>query len=182
MRDQRILLDSDYIEACSLKVTENVLSTQYLQQAKKVALYNAHENEVDTIYLMRQLSQQGVELYLPVMSDGSLLFYSYDINEQLSEAQYGIMQPVLQDKQPIDWSELDVMCLPLVAFDTQCFRLGRGGGFYDRALASSLTQMKNKPWLIGLAYAFQCVNKLPIEPWDVPLDAVSTESHVYYHA
>ncbi len=165
---------------CSKQVTENVLSIPYVQQAKKVALYSAHENEVDTIYLMQALCQQGVALYLPVMSDRSLLFYSYQMDDPLSEAAHGIMQPTLQNKQPVNWSELDVMFLPLVAFDKQCCRLGRGGGFYDRALTTALTQADNKPWLIGLAYAFQCVDAIPVEPWDVPLDAVSTESQVYY--
>jgi 5-formyltetrahydrofolate cyclo-ligase len=76
--------------------------------------------------------------------------------------------------------ELDLILLPLVAFDESGQRLGMGGGFFDRSLAFlAWRQHWRKPHLIGLAYDFQKVAALPREPWDVPLDAVVTDQNVY---
>ena len=62
--------------------------------------------------------------------------------------------------------------MPLVAFDRAGNRLGQGGGYYDRALAGPSDL---RPVTIGVAHAFQQVESVPVEPWDVALDAVVTE-------
>ena len=68
---------------------------------------------------------------------------------------------------------LDAVLLPLVSFDTLGGRLGMGGGFYDRYFAESTT----RPWMIGVAYNIQQSEQpLPTQPWDIPLDALVTES------
>ena len=75
---------------------------------------------------------------------------------------------------------LDVLFMPLVAFDATGNRLGMGGGFYDASLAYLRTRRAfRKPKLIGVAYDFQHVETLPKEPWDVPLDAVLTDRKLY---
>jgi 5-formyltetrahydrofolate cyclo-ligase len=69
--------------------------------------------------------------------------------------------------------------LPLVAFDPQGGRLGMGGGYYDRTFAFLNGQKGGqKPKLIGLAHHFQQIPKLPIESWDVPLNAIVTDEQV----
>ena len=164
----------------SALISRNVLTIKNIREAKKVALYYADENEVQTSFLMQPLFGMGVELYFPVINHDSLLFYSYRENEKMEEAVFGIMQPPIKNKEPIDYSELDVICLPLVAFDKQCIRIGRGGGYYDRALASIKSKRCSKPFLLGLAYEFQQVEEIPAELWDIPLEAVSTEKTIYY--
>ena len=66
--------------------------------------------------------------------------------------------------------------LPLLGFDHQGFRLGQGGGYYDRALASLRFR---RPLLVGLAYDCQRVEVVPREAWDQPLDAVVTPTRIY---
>lgn len=76
--------------------------------------------------------------------------------------------------------QLDVLFMPLVAFDAEGNRLGMGGGFYDASLAHLRTRNAfRKPKLIGVAYDFQRVDALPKESWDVPLDAVLTDRKLY---
>ena len=82
---------------------------------------------------------------------------------------YGIREPAatLPVVAPRD---LDVMLVPGVAFDPRGNRLGYGGGYYDRVLAA-------RPCLtIGIAWTFQVVDAVPMEPWDQPVDALLTES------
>jgi 5-formyltetrahydrofolate cyclo-ligase len=75
---------------------------------------------------------------------------------------------------------LDVILMPLVAFDGQGNRLGMGAGYYDRTLAFLRHRRHwRKPRIIGLAYEFQRMPALPAEPWDVPLDGIITEAGFY---
>jgi 5-formyltetrahydrofolate cyclo-ligase len=72
--------------------------------------------------------------------------------------------------------KLDVVLLPLVAFDRRGNRLGMGGGFYDRTFAPRGRGRVSAPRLIGLAHGFQQVAELVDQPWDVPLRGVLTDS------
>jgi 5-formyltetrahydrofolate cyclo-ligase len=77
------------------------------------------------------------------------------------------------------WS-LDLVFVPLVAFDKEGHRLGMGGGYYDRTFAFKTKHSHLKgPKLIGLAHDFQLQSQLPVMPWDIPLNAVITEAAIY---
>lgn len=72
------------------------------------------------------------------------------------------------------------MILPLVGFDADCRRIGMGGGFYDRTLAYLGRGMRwRRPRLFGVAHECQRLERIEVRPWDIPLDAVITESGVY---
>ena len=76
--------------------------------------------------------------------------------------------------------ELDLILAPLVGFDTHGNRLGMGGGYYDRTFAYLKHRLHwQKPRLIGLAYELQRVADLANHAWDVPLQSVVTEQHIY---
>lgn len=75
---------------------------------------------------------------------------------------------------PIPGGQFDVVLVPLLGFDSKRNRLGFGGGWYDKFLATQLNAVT-----IGLAYDFQLVGKIPVEPHDVKLALVVTESGVY---
>src|SRR5687767_13746260 len=85
---------------------------------------------------------------------------------------FGIPEPTGRRCAP---QQLDLVLLPLVAFDRRGARLGMGGGFYDRTFAFLRVAGRRKPRLVGLAHHFQEVAQLPREPWDVPLAAIVTE-------
>ena len=73
-------------------------------------------------------------------------------------------------------SQLDIVLLPLLAFDDRGNRLGMGGGYYDRLFASRLHRKTKQPLRVGLAFDCQQAERLPMQAWDVPLHAVVTES------
>lgn len=77
---------------------------------------------------------------------------------------------------PLPSEQFDLVIVPVVAFDTKLHRLGMGGGWYDRFLAT-----QSHPVAVGLAYSIQFTESLPYEPHDIPLQAISTES-LYYTA
>lgn len=109
-------------------------------------------------------------------ASGHLLFLRYTPETVLTPNKLRIPEPPLDIRQMITLDRLDVMMVPLVAFDDSGQRLGMGGGFYDRTL-QNWRQHGFLP--VGVAHDCQQVERLPAEEWDVPLPAVLTPSRLW---
>ena len=145
------------------------------RRARRLALYFAADGEIDPLPLARLAQRQGKQLYLPVLRPGGRLgFVAWRRGGVLRRNRFGIAEPVGARALP---QRLDLVLLPLVAFDARGGRLGMGGGFYDRTFAwlSRAGAQRRRPLLVGLAHGFQQLPQLPCETWDVPLAAVATE-------
>jgi 5-formyltetrahydrofolate cyclo-ligase len=150
--------------------------------SQAIACYYSHDDEMNTFPLMAKIWEQGKTCYLPVMTEEKLIkFVRFEANDALEKNQYGIWEPVNQSKS-IEPCELQLIFMPLVAFDLQGNRLGMGAGYYDRSLAFLFgdTQGRPRPHLAGVAYAGQQVGPLPTDPWDVRLDSIITEKGVRF--
>ena len=116
----------------------------------------------------------GKRLALPVIArNGVMDFFAYDVRAPLLPNRYGIMEPAPGARHVLTLS-LGAVLVPLVAFDGEGNRLGMGGGFYDRHFAAAPDGLR--PLLIGVAHETQRAQSLPVETWDVPLDAVLTDA------
>jgi 5-formyltetrahydrofolate cyclo-ligase len=137
-----------------------------------VSGFAAIRDEINPAPLMTWLQAEGFRLALPVMQgrDKPLLMRSWSPGDAMAPAAWGIAEP-LDDKPTV---EPDVVLVPLLAFDERGFRLGYGGGFYDRTLKRL---RKLKPIVaVGLAYDEQKVDAVPAESYDEKLDWVLTPS------
>lgn len=132
---------------------------------------------------MERLWRMRKTAYLPVLSRlaaDHLWFAQASSGMELKTNHFGIPEPVVKTAELIRAHRLDLVLLPLVAFDAHGNRLGRGGGFYDRSLEFLRHRRYwKKPHLIGLAYEFQRLERVPTDDWDVLLDGVVTERGVY---
>ena len=138
--------------------------------ARHVAAYLGTAAELDTQPLLARLLRLGIALYVPkVGAAGALRFTRWRPGQALRANRYGIPEPVALERPP----RLDLVVLPLVAFDAQGRRLGMGGGYYDRWL--SRARAARRPLRVGYAFALQEVAAVPAAPHDVALDAVATE-------
>lgn len=141
---------------------------------REAAAFLAFDAEPDLLPLLQQWHAQGVRLALPVVPrDGGRLLslHAWQPDERLAENSFGIREPQAGPAREV--SRLDLVLIPLVSFDAQGTRLGMGAGYYDRLLAPVRTA--ERPLRVGVAYACQRAERLPREPWDVPLHAVVTE-------
>ena len=127
-----------------------------------------------------QLRLRGEHAWcLPCLEPGGRLrFAPWRPGDDLVANAYGIPEPALAPSSRLDPTDLAVVLVPLVAFSPTGVRLGMGGGYYDRSFAFRLDAAA-PPRLIGVGYDFQRVDGLQAEPWDVPLDAVVTESGLH---
>lgn len=134
-----------------------------------VALYTAVEDEAPAQRLAHALIAKGKTVVLACALDrlGSMEFRRWQPDDPLVSGPFGTSHPA-------PGSEViapDVIIAPLLGFDLFMGRLGQGGGYYDRAFARHPDALR-----IGVAWSVQQMTLVPMDPWDLPLDAVLTET------
>ena len=145
-----------------------------LGEGTVVAGYAPIRSECDPIPLMRSLAAAGAQLALPVVeaADRPLTFSAWRQGEQLMTGPHGILQP----RPGALAVEPDIVLVPLAAFDRLCWRIGYGGGYYDRTLAS--LRKARRAVAVGVAFSVQEVDAVPAESHDERLDLVITDKEV----
>lgn len=133
--------------------------------------YMPNGSEINSLPLMKALLDRGIELALPkVINDVEMVFAKFTFDSKLAKDKLDIMAPL---DEPLA-SKLDLLLVPLCAFDERGGRLGHGKGCYDRFLGKF--PKRNYPFTIGLAFNVQRVELLELEEHDVLMDAILTES------
>lgn len=155
----------------------NVGRSGVLLRSRRIAFYVATAEEMNLLPLLNQLSWLGKECYVPVVPprfQRRLGFSRLTALPRWYANRFGIEEH--WSPRPVRAWQLDLLLLPLVGFDAEGYRLGMGGGFYDASLAYLMRRKHwRKPLLVGVGYECQKVERVPREPWDIPLDAVVTE-------
>lgn len=178
-RKRRCLSNAEQkIAACN--IAEKIAADIHFNHIKHVAVYLANDGEIDLSIFVKDLWQQGKSTYLPVLDHnnlGKLLFAPYSNKTLMIQNKYGISEPDVTAAQMCPIERLDIVFTPLVAFDWQGNRLGMGGGYYDRTLAS-LDSKQRSVQLIGVAHSCQQTESLDQQSWDIPMDKIVTDQQV----
>ena len=183
MRQRRNALSIQQLSDAAQKVERLISRSHFYRNSQRIACYIANDNELSLELLIERIWMENKTCYLPILDSihhNRLWFAPYHPDSKMRLNRFGIPEPVFKKRELIRAQSLDLVMTPLVAFDKAGNRLGMGGGFYDRSLAFLLQRRYwHKPCLCGVAYGFQCVDRLPFQSWDVPLRAIVTESEVY---
>ncbi len=179
-REQRRTLSPAQQRRHAEQLTTHLQSQPAFIEADRIAAYLANDGEINPAEIIEQGWNLSKKIYLPVLSTpgNRLLFAPFDANSSMRRNQFGIDEPNCPHEHRLKAEQMDLILLPLVAFDTRGNRLGMGGGFYDRSLAS-IRQHERRTQLFGLAHEIQKTEQLEAQEWDVPLDAVVTEANFY---
>lgn len=184
MRNRRdgISIDDQYIAA--RRLANQIATQQSYQQSQNIAVYWSVGGEIDLQPLIELAWQQNKHCYLPVIEDQSLVFVRYESGTAMKVNRFGIPEPK-DIIRSIAANDLDLVLVPLVAFDSDCHRVGMGGGYYDRTFSFLNNAGDDKRTyseggehslsLMGVAHACQQVKSLAPEPWDVALHQVVTD-------
>lgn len=146
----------------------------YLANHPKAGIVSGYmpiRTEIDPLPVMQALVSQGRRLCVPVIDGANrpLLFREWLPGCALVNGPFGAMVP-----ETGDFLQPDMLIAPLLAFDLRGYRLGYGGGFYDRTL--ELLRAERPTLAVGFAYGAQQIPEVPIESTDQRLDAIVTEA------
>lgn len=172
MRVERAALDPQRRRLLEARVEARVLALREVQEAGTVLLFYAFGDEVGTRVLARRLHERGKRLLLPFLRDRRMAVAEVRRGDALTETAYGPREPARE--VAVDPAEVEVTIVPGLAFDRSGGRIGYGGGHYDRFLAGLAPGSVG----IGVGFAFQLVDPLPLEPHDVRLDLIVTDEAV----
>jgi len=145
------------------------------QQVEHVAAYLAFDGEFPTQQIVERIIAEKGCCFLPRIvskEHRQMEFIRCNDLQTLVANRWGILEPD-NNLPTVDVSLLQWVLVPLVAVDRSGYRLGMGGGFYDRYFAR-----KQRPRMLGLAWDEQIIEQVPVEPWDQPLHAVISERRV----
>jgi len=156
----------------SEKLCAAIVESAVWRRASVVAIFAPMESEPDIELLWPQA--HGKTLCYPTIRMGGLDFVAVTHPESVTVGQFGIREPVFDPAHVIPPDEFDLVLVPGAAFTKDGQRLGRGGGFYDRLLATPGFRARK----IGICFDRQIVETMPIEPHDRRVDFVVTESGI----
>jgi len=160
--------------AAAEKLAEHLLSLPFAPQTGYVAGYWAMDGEI-ALHAWQLRLPANVVYCLPVLHGDHLRFAPWKPGDPLVSNRYGIPEPDLSPDSLLEAAALSLAVAPLVGFDALGHRLGMGAGWYDRSFAFR-HERAAPPWLVGAAFGAQRVEALGAQAWDVPLDAVCTET------
>lgn len=170
MRLRRKRLTSFEHHHAAQQLIEKCIRLPQWSPSKHLGLYWPIASELDTRPLIATAWETQKYVYLPCVKTGdkTLFFKRYTPHTPLKTSPLNTMEPDTATP-PFPFEKLDLIGLPLLAYTPHKFRLGMGAGYYDRLLAHRPIE---RPYCVGLAFHFQCLPTLPLDPWDQPLDAI----------
>ncbi len=164
---KRQSLSREKWQEMSKRLCDRLVNLPIFQQAKTILAYSSFRQEPDLSFLFNNYHYWG----LPRCVDKSLIWHRWESQSSLNKGAFGILEPA-PNAPIINPLDVDLILVPAVAGDKRGYRLGYGGGFYDRMFATF--EWQNIP-TIGIIFDFAYVKELPIEIWDRTLGAICTE-------
>lgn len=145
-----------------------------LSASRRLGVYCACDGEIDPAPLYRILKRRGCKIYFPVLNRfGSCEHMRFCA----MRTPHAHPRTARATGRALPVQQLHALLTPLVAFDAQCERMGRGGGHYDRAL--NFQRIRRRPALIGIAWDEQQVSSVPTHRHDMAMDAIYTPHRRY---
>ncbi len=159
---------------------ENQLRFENADSRKKVFIFLSHQFEPNTRGVIEELLKWNWEVSVPVIKDNFLFEYTIDSETKFALNKYNIFEPLLKKKEldcldnrdAVENFYADIVIVPLLGFDENLARLGRGKGFYDRYFENK-NQLK-----VGIAFHCQQLEYVPLDQFDVALDLIITDSGI----
>lgn len=156
-------------EQLSVSLNQRLIQFLHDKKFRTVGFYMPIKGEVDVLPALEQWqSLCGGQLALPVTEGGTMSYRKWKKGDALKSSEFGILEP-----EGAEEVVCDVLIVPCVGFNEACYRLGYGGGYFDKYL-EKLPNVRT----IGIGIEACCVKNLQPEAHDIPLDAIITETQI----
>ena len=165
IRELKRAMTNEQIDAASARLGELFLNCPQYKQAKTIYGYLPYNQEVRTVPMLEQAMKEGKRVAVPKCYGDEMRFIYMDDLSKVEKGYANIPEPIADD--PVADDKTALVLMPGMAFTKDGKRMGYGGGFYDKFLASE----PDHP-TVALCYDFQMVEDLPTEEYDIPVDCV----------
>lgn len=171
----RNAIPREEIEEKSRVIQKQVTELEEIRLASTLMVFLSFGSEVLTDDLIRWCWGEGKRIVVPFcrLESRELTACRIDGFDELEPGHYGIRAPKEGLLRPVEGGEIEVILVPAVAFDRRGYRVGYGGGYYDRFLPAAPQAAK-----IGVAFSSQIIEEIPVDVHDLPVDVIVTEREV----
>lgn len=177
MLSKRNSLSQQSLMVKSSAITKLLFSTDYYKDSKYIMSYIDFRNEVRTEEIIKKTLKEGKNVIIPISiveTRQLILSQLMDYDKELEAGTYGILEPKKKFIREVNPDLIDLILMPGVAFDRRGFRIGYGGGYYDRFL----TRIDKSVPKAALAFDLQMVPYVKEGRYDIPVDYIITESEI----
>lgn len=161
-------------ETLDKEIVERLFTYEPYLKAETIGLTIAMKSEVDTKKIIESAWADGKKVAVPKCNPKSkqMTFYYLTGWDQLETVYFGLKEPKPEETFICHSHEIDLLVVPGLIFDHKGYRIGFGGGFYDRFL------QKYPNETVSLAYEFQLVDSVPVESFDLPVQSIITNEQI----
>lgn len=176
-KNLRDSFDRQELHEKSLKILKILYDTDVYNNAKQIFTYINYSSEAETVPLIRKAISDGKTVAAPIIRKNSrdLIFAKFQSVRDLIPNRLSILEPVPMASNLLNSNKSTLLIVPGLAFNNEGYRLGYGGGFYDKYISENQTLAN-----IGIYYSFQYSENLPIESHDQKLDMIITDGGIIY--
>ena len=161
-------MPSEEFERQCQSLANQLFSTEEWKKTTTIGITIANAHEIYTIPIIEQALEEGKRVAVPrcIPSEKRMDFRYIEHLNQLEKAYYDLLEPIVNETKAASPEEIDYMVVPGVAFDERGYRIGYGGGYYDRYLQDY------KGATVSLLFSNQLLKQLPVDEYDVPVDSL----------
>lgn len=165
-------MDSEQFKLSSLHIKRKLFKEPSVLEGKTIAITISNKQEVDTKEIIESLWILKKKVVVPKCNpvDRSMNFYEIENFNQLENVYMDLLEPNPECTKLVPSENIDCIIVPGIVFDIKGYRIGYGGGYYDRYLSQF------KGILISLAFNIQIRKNVPVEDFDIPVDLILTET------
>ncbi len=164
-------ISSPQRSSVSQMVTAKLIENSIFADSVHIGCYFPIGNEIDTSAIITAIWQRGKQCYLPaIVSTNEMVFVEFCPRDTLVKKKYGAQEPLMIQSKIRAPRDLDLVIVPLLGFNDNLFRLGRGLGYYDKTFSFKKMDHQN-PYLLGLGYENQKLH-FTSDPWDVAMNSI----------
>ena len=151
-------------------IFKELISNRDIEKAENIMCFVSFRNEVDTHKFIKYMLKNNKNIYIPIIDSKNKIMNISKLKsfDELEKGFYGILEPKKEFIRITDLEVLDIVITPGVVFSKNNYRIGYGGGFYDKFFANKKLKAKK----IGLCFSEQIIESIPIDKYDIPVDYI----------
>jgi 5-formyltetrahydrofolate cyclo-ligase len=171
----RNALSRQQVESMSRRICERFIRMEEAIRCSTLMAFLNFGTEVITDYLIEWAWREGKRVAVPLcLPERQMIASAIETFEDVEPGYFGVREPKKQRLRPVEKNRIDLICVPAVAFDRRGYRVGYGGGYYDRFLSD----ISNEVPRIGIVFARQVIDEIPVDRYDLPVQKIITEEEI----